>query len=294
MSAFPKGLFGLFSHQSLRLPSSVRVAIFSTRPQFVHPPCSIRWHSPSPIRFFGTTVGRLQASKPPVAPIRSYVIGDPVLRKVHETRVPILLYKAQNRHLFTAGVYVFAFTLVGASLFMLRWGNDLPRDLPFFVGPTYVVVAFIMFGIAAYIFSSPVSRCRAIEVIPGVGGGPMQFRITTRKYPIFKDQVIVTNIGEPLLAQKIFPVARELQEAERARKQSLSEDLQDMSIIPRMWEIAARFIEQKWTSFFLRFKFAVLRFGIVKMEVYDTKWKIDCTGYLLEDGKAIDRLVAVD
>ena len=47
-------------------------------------------------------------------------------------------------------------------------------------------------------------------------------------------------------------------------------------------------IETRWTSFFLRFKFAVFRYGYVKLEIEDGgKWKIDCEGFLLEDGKGM-------
>jgi hypothetical protein len=44
-------------------------------------------------------------------------------------------------------------------------------------------------------------------------------------------------------------------------------------------------VHQKWTNFFLRFKFAVLRFGIAKVKVQGEEWKIDCSGWLLENGK---------
>ncbi|KAF2021954.1 hypothetical protein BU24DRAFT_488268 [Aaosphaeria arxii CBS 175.79] len=288
MSALPRGFACFAGKHAFRLPCSIRIAIFSVRPQFAQARAGARLFTPPTIRQYVKATGRFQAR---ASPTNRFVISDPVLRAVQQTRQPVLLYRAENRTLYTFGVYAFACSLVGAGLFTLRWGNELPRDLPFFVQPTYFVVSFIMLGIAAYIFSSPVSRCRSIEVIPGTLGGPVQLRIRARILPFFKDQVIVSPFGEVTLDQKTYPVSRELQEAQRARKQSITDGLEGMFIIPRMWEISARFLEQKWTSFFLRFKFAVLRFGIVYIEAFDRKWKIDCTGYLLEDGKALDRLV---
>jgi hypothetical protein len=76
-----------------------------------------------------------------------------------------------------------------------------------------------------------------------------------------------------------------LMEADRARRQSVFEGLEHLSILSRSWEYSARWVHQKWTNFFLSFKFAVLRFGIAKVEVQGEKWKIDCSGWLLEDGK---------
>jgi hypothetical protein len=109
---------------------------------------------------------------------------------------------------------------------------------------------------------------------------------------MFKPKVVIAHIGEATISEKIYPVVRELKEAHRARTASVSEGLEGVFIIARMWEIFARKTEQTWTSFFLRFKFMVLRFGNVNLEIKGGRWKIDCTGYLLEDGKAIDRIIS--
>jgi hypothetical protein len=82
-------------------------------------------------------------------------------------------------------------------------------------------------------------------------------------------------------------MVEELMEAERARKQNVFQGLEHESILSRSWEYSARWVHQKWTNFFLSFKFAVLRFGIAKVEVQGEKWKIDCSGWLLEDGKGM-------
>jgi hypothetical protein len=79
----------------------------------------------------------------------------------------------------------------------------------------------------------------------------------------------------------------ELLEAERFRRQRVWQDMEDLNILERVWEGSARWVHQKWTNFFLKFKFAVLRFGIAKVEVQGGKWKIDCSGYLLENGKGM-------
>jgi hypothetical protein len=63
--------------------------------------------------------------------------------------------------------------------------------------------------------------------------------------------------------------------------------MEDLNILARVWEGSARWVHQKWTNFFLKFKFAVLRFGIAKVQVAEGRWKIDCSGYLLENGKGM-------
>lgn len=215
---------------------------------------------------------------------------DPVLRKVEATMKPVLLYQAPNRKLYTIGVYAFGSGLIATGLGTLNWRYELPLDLPFFVGPTYTVLSFLFMALGIYVFTAPLNRCKSIEVMRSAYG-QLQFRVMTNRIPFTKPKEIIAEIGEPVISEKLNPVVRELKEAQRARQASVSEGLEGVFIIPRMWEIMARGTEQKWTSFFLRFKFMVLRFGNVDLEFQGSKWKIDCTGYLLEDGKAIDRII---
>ncbi|KAL1613269.1 hypothetical protein SLS60_001501 [Paraconiothyrium brasiliense] len=130
----------------------------------------------------------------------------------------------------------------------------------------------------------PVRRLATLEVVPGYRGGRLQLRLTGRKEPWAKDQVIETDIFNATISEKTRPMLAEIVEANRARHQSITQGLEHLSIPLKVWEIMARWIEQKWTSFFLRFKFAVLQFGIIHIEVDGVKWKIDCTGYLREQG----------
>lgn len=68
--------------------------------------------------------------------------------------------------------------------------------------------------------------------------------------------------------------------------------MDEMGIVKRVTVIAGRWIDQKWTS--LKFKFTVLQFNIVKMNVKGQTWKIDCTGYVLEDGTGMYWLCSCD
>lgn len=164
--------------------------------------------------------------------------------------------------------------------------KDIP-DLAFFVRPTYVVVGFSFIAIGCYICTAPANRMRTLEVLPSVMGSPMQLRMTVRAAPWKKERVLYSNLGGATISEKTWPMVAELLEAERSRRQKVMQGLEHMSILPRMWEYAARWVHQKWTTFFLKFKFAVLRFGIAKVEVQGEKWKIDCSGWLLEDGKGM-------
>lgn len=115
----------------------------------------------------------------------------------------------------------------------------------------------------------------------------MQLRMQVRAAPWTRERTLYSNLTGATLSEKTNPMVEELVEAERARRQKLWEDLRHLSILPKLWEGSARWVQQKWTSFFLRFKFAVLRFGIAKIEVDGEKWKIDCSGWLLEDGRGM-------
>lgn len=116
-------------------------------------------------------------------------------------------------------------------------------------------------------------------------------RMTVKPVPWLKERVIYSNLGAVTISEKTEPMVQELLEAERFRKQRLWDDLGHMNIAARVWEGSARWVHQKWTNFFLKFKFAVLRFGIAKVKVGGDEWKIDCSGYLLENGKAVDRII---
>lgn len=206
-----------------------------------------------------------------------------------------MLYQAPDRRLYMVGVYGLACGLILAGLLTMRFGYTLPEDLAFFVAPTYFVVALCMFAIGAYIFTAPVSRCSSLELIPSTyGGAGVQLRIRARTLPFSGDKTIIASIGECTIHEKTFPVAQELREAERARRQSLTDDLEGMFVVRRAWEVAARWLDQRWTSFFLRFKFSVLRFGIVKLNVHGDMWKLDCEGYLREDGQGMFQIRFVD
>jgi hypothetical protein len=290
MSAFSRGFLGFLHPQSLRLPTSIRIAIFSTRSQFAHSRVGARISSPFALRQYVKPTKSLLAVPQgyPRAYPRTFTSTEPVIRAVQATRQPVLLYKAPDKRLYMIGVYVLASSLVAGGLFTLRFRYELPKDLPFFVGPTYVVVAIIMLGIAGYIFSAPVARCSSIELIPStLGGATVQLRIKARTIPFSSEKTIVAMIGDATINEKTWPVRQELMEADRARKQSIANDLRGMFIVRRMWEISARWLDQKWTSFFLRFKFAVLRFGIVHLKVHGNSWKIDCSGYMREEGQGM-------
>lgn len=177
-------------------------------------------------------------------------------------------------------------------MYSLKFQDDIKtiEDLPFFVRPTYVFVGFAFLIIGCYICTAPTNRIRLLEVMPSMKGGPLQLRIAAKAAPWTKEKVIYTHIGGATISEKTSPMVEELMEAERARRQNVFEGLGHMSILSRSWEYSARWVHQKWTSFFLKFKFAVLRFGIAKVEVDGDKWKIDCSGWLLEDGKGMLRL----
>jgi hypothetical protein len=279
--------FASFLHQhSFRLPSSLRAALFGSREQFFQPNAirNSRSFTSSILRRYQYQYKSQLAQKSNV-----FVNNDPVLRQVVQSRRPVLLYEAPKSKWYYLKVYGTAGLWIGTGAYSIKFQDDVKdlKDLAFFIRPTYIVVGLAFIAIGCYTCTAPTNRMRILEIIPSMQGGPLQLRMTVRAAPWTKEKVIYSNLGGVTISEKTGPMVEELMEADRARRQSVFEGLEHLSIITRSWEYSARWIHQKWTNFFLSFKFAVLRFGIAKVEVQGDKWKIDCSGWLLEDGKGM-------
>ncbi|KAK7182225.1 hypothetical protein PSPO01_11698 [Paraphaeosphaeria sporulosa] len=285
MAACARGVTSFLHPQTFRLPSTVRATLLNTRLQ------ATRAHHPT--RNFSASIIYRYAA-PPRTSTWAYMQHDPVLRSVHQTREPVLLYKEPPRQKYLARVYSWATITTGIGLYNFYWVSALPPGLSFFVAPTYVVIGIAFSAIGIHLYQRPVRRLATLELVPGYRGGRLQLRLTGKKEPWSKDEVIDTDIFNATISEKTRPMLEEMVEAERARRQNITEGLEGYNIFAKTWEIMARWVEQKWTSFFLRFKFAVLQFGIIHIEVDGVKWKIDCEGYLLEHGAAVDRILPVD
>jgi len=289
MPAVSRGLDGFLRQQTLRLPSSLRVALFGAR-QAGSQPASLR-HARS---FTSSLLRTYQypARRPPPPNAGHFIGQDPVLRQVTQTRLPVTLYTAPRNKWYYWKVYGTAALWIGVGAFSIKFNYDIKENgLPFFVRPTYIAVGLAFIAIGCYISTAPVNRMRMLEVIPGFQGGPITLRMAVRPAPWAKEQTLFASLGQVSISEKTEPLVRELAEAERARRQRVWVDMDELSLLGRVWEGSSRWVHQKWISFFLRFKFAVLRFGIAEVEVQGQKWKIDCSGWLMEDGRAIDRLI---
>jgi hypothetical protein len=285
MPAFSRGLGGFMRQHTLRLPSSLRAALCGTRETFFQPNFARNTRS-----FTSTVLRRYQyhrtklASKP-----SSFVNNDPVLRHVVQTRKTVVLYEAPKNKWYYLKVYGTGALWIGVGAYSIKFNDDIKdRGLSDFVRPTYVVIGVAFIIIGCYICTAPSNRMRVLEVTPSLQGGPMQLRMTVRPAPWLSERVIYSNIGGATISEKTEPLVHELLEAERFRRQKIwDEDLKHLSIVGKTWEGSARWLYQSWTSFFLKFKFAVLRFGIAKVKVQGEEWKIDCSGWLLENGKGM-------
>lgn len=280
MSAFSRG----FRNVSLGLHLPLRQS--ATRNAHRH---TIQFPRPRPDQYFGrysrVITRKLTCTVRNGYSAKSPITGDPIVLNVMRTRQPALLYKEPPMRPYLLRVYAFATLATGVGAFNFWWASHLPKEQPIWVPPIYLFIgaAFVVIGV--HIFQRPVRRISLLEVLPASMGGRLQLRITARKSPFAKESVLVTEIWEPMLSERTFPMVEEMQEAQRARTQALSEGLENYNIISKSWELAARFIDQKWTSFFLKFKYFVLQFGIAHINLDGVKWKVDCTGYLREEGK---------
>ncbi|KAF2003898.1 hypothetical protein P154DRAFT_519796 [Amniculicola lignicola CBS 123094] len=295
MSAFSRGFTSFLQHQSLRLPSSIRIAIFSARTHTAHSRVGSRFFQ-SALRHYAKPASYRPAARSPVN-VQSFVTSDPVLRAVQQTQKPVLLFRAPTNYWRYVRAYAAGALWVGTGLYSIKFGNDLGgRGLQPFVIPTYYVVGVGCIIVGCFVFTGPVRRCISLEVIPSSSRLPVQLRVRGRTLPFFgKEEVVVTNIGDAGLTAKLAPIVREWQEFERARTQDIRAGLEDMSVVNRFWELLARFIQQRWDTFFFRFKASISRTSQSYITIPGHgNWRIDCRGDLLEDGEAIDRLIAVD
>ncbi len=237
--------------------------------------------------FSSSVLRRYQYPKAAFNKPSKFVTTDPVLRYVIQTRKPVLLYEAPKNKWYYWKVYGAAAFWIGTGLYSIKFSGDTNAipDLAFFVPPTYLICGAAFIAIGSYICTAPANRMRSLEIVPSMMGSPIQLRMVVRPAPWAKERILYSNLGSATISEKCQPMVLELLEAERAKRQSVWQDLGDRNILSKVWEGSARWVHQKWTNFFLKFKFAVLRFGIAKVEVQGQKWKIDCSGYLLEDGK---------
>ncbi|KAF1838825.1 hypothetical protein BDW02DRAFT_516053 [Decorospora gaudefroyi] len=291
MPAFPRGLDGFMRQHTFRLPSSLRTALFGTRERFFQPNAI-----PNTRSFASTALRRYPYPARTVTPKRGVsVLHDPVLRQVNHTGHPVLLYEAPTNKWYYPKVFGLGLLWIGVGAYSIRFNFDLQdNDVPFFVRPTYIFVGLAFIVIGCYTCTAPANRMRTLQVVPSVKGGGMQLRMTVKAAPWSKEQVIYSSLGRATISEKTEPLVQELQEAERFRKQRVWQHLGHLSIPGRAREGTTRWFHQKWINFFLRFKFAVLRFGIAKVRVEEEEWKVDCSGWLLENGQALDRLIPAE
>ncbi|RMZ69773.1 hypothetical protein GMOD_00010188 [Pyrenophora seminiperda CCB06] len=286
MPAFSRGGFTT-PLMTLRLPSSLRAALFGTtgpssRAAFFTPTTS----TPS----FRHTFRLTSTTPPPLRRYATFTNNDPVLRQCLQTRRPVLLYHAPPSKYYHFKVYGAALLSISIGAYSLHFSNDLKdADLPFFVRPTYLVVGAAFIAIGCYICTAPTNRMRAMEVVPGLQAGALQLRFFVRAVPWGRERVVRCSLGGATLTEKTEPLVRELVAAESFMKQDVWEDLRGLGGGRRVWTGLERWVYQKWMEFFLRFKFAVLRFGIAGVRVGGGReeWKVDCSGFLLEGGKGM-------
>ncbi|KAF2643223.1 hypothetical protein P280DRAFT_467289 [Massarina eburnea CBS 473.64] len=288
MAAFSRGLGGSLPKNSFRLLSTLRGAVLTPRHQYAPSHTSIRFLSSSLPR---RSAAPIRARSAPSAP--SYLASDPVLRRVIASREPVLLYKEPSRTKYLARTYGWALAATGVGLYSFYFAKVyVPVDTPFFVAPLYFFLGAAFVAIGTHIWLRPTLRVTTLELIPASRGGKIQVRIRGRKYPLFRETEVITDIWEPVMSEKTNPLREEIAEANRARSQNITEGLGSLGYVSMVIEFMARFLDQKTTSFFNNFKYFVLQFGLAMIEVDGVKWKLDCNGYLLEEGKALDRVIS--
>lgn len=195
-----------------------------------------------------------------------------------------------------AATYSAAFMLMtGAAWTFNTMYLNLPAEQPFWVGPVYGAISFLLAGLGLYVIASPVALVRSIRAIPGRAGGPVMLRIEAKTIPIpfMKPQVIIAERGDVILSARVTPMALLFRAVNEQKMRDLRLELENNFVLFRPFIVAGRWFSRLMFKWFINTRMAFTRFGVIYMDVGDKKWKIDTSGWLLDEGRALDKLINI-
>ncbi|OCK82921.1 hypothetical protein K432DRAFT_379957 [Lepidopterella palustris CBS 459.81] len=307
MSAFSRGYSG-FIYQNFHVPSSVRIPPV-TRPQWLHPTKQARLFSSSVLKQLASPANiskstrtaqkpnpssqAVKSRSPNVAAVR-FPTSNAAIRAIEKSPTPVLLYKEPRRGMLTLATYAAgSLSLIGGMWVFQNLYLELPKELPWYVAPLYGSISIIMFVLGMYVLASPVGRVRSIETIPARPGKPLRLKIKARIIPIpfIKPKTMIAKLGEATIRQQVRPIVQELAEVNAHKAQSIRLGLDRTFVLFRPFIIVRRFFSRLFFSWFINSRMAFTRFGIIYLDLHDSKWKIDASGQFLDSGSPLDKFI---
>lgn len=172
---------------------------------------------------------------------------------------------------------------------------NLPVEQPFWVGPVYGAIAFLLAGLGMYVIASPVGLVRSIQAVPGRAGTPVKLRIEAKTIPIpfIKPQIMVVERGEAILSARVVPMALLFRAVNAQKMQNLRVGLENRFVLFRPFIITRRWLSRSMFKWFINTRMAFTRFGVVYLDVGNKRWKVDASGWLLDEGRALDKLIGI-
>ena len=301
MPAFSRGCVGFIRQSYFHLPPSLRITALTS-----YPAAQARYFSSSILRQLaspktilkpGRSAQKAQLaskqaakSRPANPPPPRFPSSNPVLRSVEAQKSPTLLYEAPPRGILIMATYSASFMLTSGAVWTFNnMYLNLPAEQPFWVRPVYGVIAFLLAGLGMYVIASPVGLVRSIQAIPGRAGTPVKLRIEAKITPIpfTKPQVMVVERGEAILSARVAPMALLFRAVNEQKMQNLRVGLENKFVLFRPFIITRRWLSRLMFKWFINTRMAFTRFGIVYLDVGNKRWKVDASGWLLDEGRGM-------
>ncbi|OCK86946.1 uncharacterized protein K441DRAFT_691409 [Cenococcum geophilum 1.58] len=302
MPAFSRGCVGFIRQSYFHLPPSLRIAALPCRAQTSYPADQARYFSSSILRQLASPKTILKParsaqkvqlaskqaakSKPANPPPPRFPSSNPVLRSVEAQKSPTLLYEAPPRGILIMATYSAAFMLTSGAVWTFNnMYLNLPAEQPFWVGPVYGVIAFLLAGLGMYVIASPVGLVRSIQAVPGRAGTPVKLRIEAK--------IMVVERGEAILSARVAPMALLFRAVNEQKLRNLRVGLENKFVLFRPFIITGRWLSRLMFKWFINTRMAFTRFGVVYLDVGNKRWKVDTSGWLLDEGRVLDKLIGI-
>ena len=232
---------------------------------------------------------------------------------------PTLLYQAPSHTIYILASYSGAFFCFSYAAWNLNTTYfHPPEGLAPWVSNSFGGICFLMAAFGGYLLLSPARVINTIKAVPMRGGAnvkakdlavksltntaskeitsarstpELQIEIELRKMfpvPFFPARKILARPEQVSLPTKLYTIAAEGRENVTTRLSKKDKERWENNIMTRPFQLIGR----GFVSTFNAMARAWTREGFLKMEVKEAFYKLDVTGgWLLDKGKAIDRLV---
>ena len=189
--------------------------------------------------------------------------------------------------------------LAFASGAYLYWGMVIspPSGLPGWVSIPYIITSFSLFGIATWIGIKPINLIKSLSAIPqraGKAGERLRIEIRHRSLPFLPQRTLLISPSQIVLPHRIAksPTATPLkvdpvEALALAQQKRIEEAKEQRNLILLPMRQGYRALKRGVKSVRSRLN---EKSAFTKIEVGNRKLKLDTKGWMLDKGRAFDRL----